>query len=196
MTTFAAALLLLLLAASPALAFDPAQTFRKGATVLSLEGGAGHQENLEGHRVQTGLDLWYLGLRYSWLPFEPAGPSVLRGSFEIGLEPVLVNYYDPVDAFYAGLGFRLRWHFLSLGRFVPYLEGGAAAGGTDLEVREVDSTFAFLLSFGAGASVFVTDRVALYAGYRLVHVSNGNIDSPNRGFEAHTGLFGVSYYFK
>jgi opacity protein-like surface antigen len=91
---------------------------------------------------------------------------------------------------------RARWHFLSLGRFVPYLEGGAAAGGTDLEVREVESTFAFLLSFGAGASVFVTDRTAIYAGYRLVHVSNGGIESPNRGFEAHTGVVGVSYYFK
>jgi opacity protein-like surface antigen len=196
MTTILAALLLLLLTAGPALAFDPAQTFRQGTTVLSLEGGAGSQENLEGHRVQTGLDLWYLGLRYSLLPFAPAGPGFLRGAFEVGLEPVFMSYYDPVDAFYAGLGFRLRWHFLSLGRFVPYIEGGAAAGGTDLEVREVESTFSFLLSLGAGASVFLTDRLALYAGYRLVHVSNGGIESPNRGFEAHTGLFGVSYYFK
>jgi opacity protein-like surface antigen len=196
MTKTIATLVLLLIAAPPALAFDATQTFRRGATVLSVEGGAGSQDNLEGHRVQTGLDLWYAGVRYSLLPFGPAGPGILRGAFEIGFEPVFVRYVDPVEAFYAGAGVRARWHFLSLGRFVPYLEGGAAAGGTDLEVREVESTFAFLLSFGAGASVFVTDRTAIYAGYRLVHVSNGGIESPNRGFEAHTGVVGVSYYFK
>ena len=69
--------------------------------------------------------------------------------------------------YFAGLGFQLRWHFLSLGRFVPYLEGGASVGGTNLRVREIDSDLAFLLTFGAGASVFITDNVALYAGYRV-----------------------------
>jgi opacity protein-like surface antigen len=194
------ALLLLLLAATPAFAFDAAQVFKKGATVLSLEGGGGNQENLQGHRVQSDLDLWYVGVRYSLLPFEPAGPSLLRGAFEIGLEPV-VQMYESVPnqddgAYFAGLGFQARWHLLSFGRFVPYVEGGASVGGTNLRVREVDSDLAFLLTFGGGASVFITQRTAIYAGYRLVHVSNGNTDRPNRGFEAHTGLLGISYYFE
>jgi opacity protein-like surface antigen len=194
------ALLALLLAAAPALAFDATPTFKKGSTVLSLEGGGGHQDNLEGHRVQSGLDLWYVGVRYSLLPFEPAGPSILRGAFEIGLEPVVQIYENPPgkrgDSYYAGLGVQLRWHLLSFGRFVPYFEGGASAGGTNLRVREIDSDLAFLLTLGAGASLFITENTAIYAGYRLVHVSNGNTDRPNRGFEAHTGLLGISYYFK
>ncbi len=49
---------------------------------------------------------------------------------------------------------------------------------------------------GAGLSYFVTDRAALYGGYRFQHVSNGNTDSPNRGFESHTGVAGVSFFFK
>ena len=194
------ALAVLMLTAAPALAFDAAQVFRKGTTVLSLEGGGGNQENLEGHRVQSDLDLWYVGVRYSLIPFDPAGPSILRGAFEAGLEPI-VQFYENVpgasgDKYFAGLGFQLRWHFLSLGRFVPYVEGGASVGGTNLRVREIDSDLAFLLTAGAGASVFISDNVALYAGYRLVHVSNGNTDKPNRGFEAHTGLLGISYFFK
>jgi opacity protein-like surface antigen len=194
------ALLALVLTATPALAFDSAQVFRKSATVLSVEAGGGNQENLEGHRVQSNLDLWYLGVRYSLLPFAPVGPSILHGSFEVGVEPIVQVYsnipHKDGDAFWAGLGFHLRWHFLSLGRFVPYIDGGAGAGGTNLRVKEIDSDIAFRLHFGAGASVFVTDNVALFAGYRLVHISNGNIESPNRGFEAHTGLLGMSYYFK
>jgi len=190
------ALLLLLLGASPAFAFDAAQTFQQGATVLSIEAGGGAQNNLERHRVQSNLDLWYVGVRYSLLPLPPVGPSVLRGSLEVGLEPTYQKYQGGRDAFWAGVSAHGRWHFLSLGRFVPYVEAAAGAGGTDLNAIEIDSTFAFLLSAGVGASFFLTDQLALYAGYRLVHVSNGHTSSRNRGFEADTGVIGMSYYFK
>jgi lipid A 3-O-deacylase len=182
--------------ATPALAFDVNQTFKQGTNVLSIEGGAGTQSNIENKRVTSDLDLWYVGVRYSILPLAPAGPSFLRGSLEVGLEPILQKYYGNQDAFWMGLSAQGRWHFLSLGRFVPYVELGAGAGGTDLAVKEIDSSFAFLLSGGVGASFFFTDQMAAYAGYRMVHVSNGHTSTRNRGFEADTGLFGVSYYFK
>jgi opacity protein-like surface antigen len=89
-----------------------------------------------------------------------------------------------------------RYHFLSLGRVVPYVEAAAFAGATDLRIAEIDSDFTFLLWAGAGASFFASARAALYAGYRWTHVSNGNTDQPNRGFEAHTGVVGVSFFFE
>jgi lipid A 3-O-deacylase len=196
MKTLVAVLAVLLSTTAPAFAFDAAQTFKQGATVLSVEAGGGSQNNLEGHRVQTGLDLWYVGARYSLLPFAPAGPRVLHGSLELGLGPTFQKYEGNRDAFWAGLSAHGRWHFLSLGRFVPYVELGAGAGGTDLNAIEINSTFAFLLSAGVGASFFVTDQFAIYGGYRLVHVSNGHTSNPNRGIEADTGLVGVSYFFK
>jgi len=189
-------LALVVLGASPAVAFDSAQTFKQGATVLSVEAGGGSQNNLERHRVQSNLDLWYIGVRYSLLPLPPVGPSVLRGSLEVGLEPLFQKYEGGRDAFWAGVSAHGRWHFLSLGRFVPYVELGAGAGGTDLKAIEIDSSFAFLLSAGVGVSVFVTDQLAIYGGYRLVHISNGHTSSRNRGFEADTGVVGLSYYFK
>ena len=196
MTRIVAALLLLLLITSPALAFDANQTFKQGNTVLSIEGGGGTQSNLQNQRQQTDLDLWYVGVRYSLLPFNPAGPGPLHGSFEVGLEPIYQQYFNTKDAYWAGLSAQLKWHFLSLGRFVPYVEGGAGAGGTNLRAIEIDSSFAFLLSLGVGASFFITDQAAIYAGYRFIHVSNGNTSRPNRGFEADTGLVGFSYFFK
>ena len=192
----AVALALLLLGVSPACAFDAAQTFTQGTTLLSIEAGGGSQNNLENHRVQSNLDLWYLGVRYSLLPLAPVGPSILRGSLEVGFEPMVQKYEGGRDAFWAGFSALGRWHFLSLGRFVPYVELGAGAGGTDLRAVELDSTFAFLLSAGVGASIFLTDQVALYGGYRMVHISNGHTSSRNRGFEADTGVVGMSYYFK
>jgi len=188
---------LLVLAAAPAArAFDAVQTFRAGTFVLSPEVGYGEQFDLEGKSGFTGLEFVNAGVRFGYLPFAPVGPGPLYGSFEVGLEPLYQRYFEPVDAFFAGVGATFRYHFLSLGRLVPYIELAAAAGGTDLKVTEIRSDFAFMLWGGAGLSYFVTDRAALYGGYRFQHVSNGNTDSPNRGFESHTGVAGVSFFFK
>lgn len=185
-----------LAAPTPTAAFEAAETFQKGTWILSLEGGGGSQENLHSRPDETDFDLWYAGVRVGALPFAPLGGGAVRGSLEIGLEPIYQRYTAGVGAFFAGLALVGRLHFLGLGRVVPYVEVAGAIGGTDLNVREIDSDFTFWLAAGAGASVFVTDRVALYAGYRLVHVSNGGTDDPNRGFEAHTGLAGVSFFFR
>ena len=191
-----AVLALVLSVASPVLAFDPEQTFRKGAFVLSLDGGAGTQNNLERHERQTHLDLWWIQGRASLLPFGTTGrDGFLYGAFEVGLEPIYQRYFHNADGYFAGLGLAARYHFLSLGVFAPYIELGAAAGGTNLRVIEIDSSFAFRLYGGVGASLFVADNAAVYAGYRIVHLSNGNTSRPNRGFEADTGVLGVSFFF-
>ena len=192
----ALALLLVLLAASPVLAFDPEQTFQQGAFTLSPELGYGHQFNLEDKHVYTGVEFVNAGVRFGWLPFKPVGPGPLHGAFEIGLEPIYQRYFDKVDAFFGGLGVTFRYSFLSLGRFVPYVEVAAAAGGTDLKIFEIRSDFSFVLWGGAGLSYFITDHTAIYGGYRYQHVSNGNTERTNRGFESNTGVAGVSFYFE
>ena len=190
------AVALVLSVASPAMAFDPEQTFKKGSFVLSLDGGGGTQNNLEKHRVQTGLDLWWIQGRASLLPLGTSGrDGFFYGALEVGVEPIYQKYTGPVDAYFAGLGLAARYHFLSLGVFAPYVELGAAAGGTSLRVIEMDSTFTVRLYGGLGASLFVADNAALYAGYRMVHLSNGNTSRPNRGFEADTGVVGLSFFF-
>ena len=191
-----AAVAVVLLAAAPALAFDPELTFKRGAFVLSLDGGGGAQNNLEKHERQTELDLWWIQGRASLLPFGTTGKdSFLYGAFEVGLEPIYQRYFHNTSGYFAGLGFAARYHFLSLGIFAPYVELGAAAGGTNLKVIEIDSSFAFRLYGGVGASLFIADNAAIYAGYRMVHISNGNTSRPNRGFEADTGVLGVSFFF-
>lgn len=192
----AAALAWLLLSAAPASAFDPEQTFKKGTFVLSGEGAYGWQVDLENKNNVTYLEFYDVGVRFSLLPFEPLGRDHFwYGSLEVGLEPLYQHYTEPKQAFWAGLTAVLRYHFLGLGRVVPYVELGGAAGGTDLEIPEIRSSFAFLAFGGVGTSVFISDKTALYAGYRFQHVSNGNTSQPNRGFEAHVGVAGVSFYF-
>jgi hypothetical protein len=190
-------LVLTLLLPAPAVhAYDPRQTFVQGSLVVSPEFSYGHQFDLEGKSGYTGLEFVNGGVRFGWLPFSPAGPGPLYGALEIGVQPLFQRYIDPVDAFFAGAGVNFRYHFLGLGRLVPWVDLAAFAGGTDLDVVEIDSSFTFLLWGGAGLSYFVSDRTALYAGYRYQHVSNGNTDSPNRGLESHTGVLGMSFFFE
>ena len=195
-TAALAALLLGLAGAVPARAFDPEVTFHKGTFVLSAEGSYGWQFELEPKRDFTGLRFWDAGLRLGLVPFEPvARDTALYGTWEVGLEPLYQRYVDPQRRFWAGLSAVVRYHLLGLGRVVPYLELAGSAGGTDLELPEIRSTFAFLIFAGAGASVFVSDHAALYAGYRWQHVSNGNTSRPNRGFESNVAVGGLSFFF-
>jgi opacity protein-like surface antigen len=186
--------IVLALAPSDAHTFDAERVFQRDARLLSVEGGAGSQHNFEDRRRQTGLDLWSAGLRLGWLPFGVAGPEIVRGALEVGLEALYQQYHHPEHDFWAGLSAVGRYHLTSFGRFVPYAEGGASVGATNLNIPEIDSDFAFLLFAGAGASVLLTDRMAVYAGYRLLHVSNGDLDTPNTGLEAHTGVVGITFF--
>ena len=189
--------LVLLLAAPPGVqAYDAEQAYMQGSLVVSPEVAYGHQFNLEHKSGYTGLDFANIGVRFGYLPFKPFGPGPLHGSLEIGLEPLYQQYISPKQNYFAGLGMTYRYHFLALGRLVPYAELAAFAGGTNLKGAEIRSDFAFLLWSGVGASYFLADRTALYAGYRYEHVSNGNTSRPNRGFESRVGVVGMSFFFE
>jgi hypothetical protein len=191
-----AVMLFLLVFAAPAWAFDPELTFRKGAFVLSGEAGYGQQSEWEGKSNSSGVEYWNAGVRFSLLPFNTVAKNTwFHGSLEMGFEPFYQNYLQPNDQFWAGLAAISRYHFLALGRFVPYLELAGAAGGTDLRLPEIRSTFSFLVFVGLGASFFVDDRTAVYLGYRLQHVSNAKTHLPNRGFESDSAVIGVSLFY-
>ena len=196
LTAALALVMLALLAPGPALAFDAEQTFAKGGFVLSGEGAYGWQLDIEDNRDFSAIEFWDAGIRFGVLPFDTLGKgSPLYGAFEIGLEPLYQRYVEPQRRFWAGLSAVVRYHFLALGRVVPYVELAGSAGGTDLNLPEIRSNFAFLLFGGVGASVFLTDRTAVYAGYRYEHVSNGNTSRPNRGFESNVAVVGLSLFF-
>jgi hypothetical protein len=176
-------------------AFDADAAFGKGGHVLSIEGGYGEQFDL-GNTTITGFDFFNAGVRLGFLPWGVIGSGPLKGAFEIGVEPFYQRFVEPEHFFFAGLGAVARYHFLPLGRVVPYVELGAAPGATDLRVREQQTDFVFLLFGGVGASYFLTERTALYAGYRLQHISNAGTDSPNQGINSHTGVVGLSIFFR
>jgi predicted porin len=184
------------LAPAAAVAFDPEQTFAKGTFVLSGEGAYGWQFDLEDNSDFSAIEFWDASVRFGLLPLETLGKgSPFYGALEVGLAPLYQRYVEPQRRFWAGLSAVARYHFLALGRVVPYVELAGSAGGTDLSLPEIRSSFAFLIFGGAGASVFFSATAAAYAGYRWQHVSNGNTSRPNRGFESNVAVLGLSLFF-
>ena len=177
-------------------AFDVDAAFPKGGYVLSVEGGYGEQFDLWNTTTITGFDFFNAGVRFGFLPWGAVGSGPLRGAFEIGLEPIYQRFVEPKTAFFAGVDAVARYHFLPLGRFVPYVELGAGPGYNDLHSREQQSNFIFLLFGGVGASYFLTERTALYAGYRFQHMSNAYTSHPNEGINSNTGVIGVSFFLR
>jgi len=180
----------------PAVGFDPNEAFAKGTTIVGLQVGGGAANNVEGHRTVSDISFLNVTPRASYLFFEPFGSGLLRSAFEPGLEGWFQYYLSPESATAEGLKIALRYHFIGLGRLVPYIEGTAGAAGTSLKVPEIRSSFTFVLEGGAGIAYFVTDTVAVNVGYRFQHISNGHTSDPNRGFNSDSGVIGVSYHFK
>lgn len=196
----AAVVLLLALSAlacsAPALAFDAAEPFAKGSKIFTLQATGGAQLNAEGFAVTSGITFVGAGVRLSYLPFEPFGPSWLRAAFEPGVEGWTQVYLHPQTTAAGGGKGVLRLNGVSFGRLVPYLEFAGGVGATGLYVPESRSTFTFIIEGGPGLSYFVTDDVALTAGYRFQHFSNGGTVHPNRGYEGQSGVVGLSFFFK
>jgi opacity protein-like surface antigen len=168
----AAVVLAVLALVYPMAAFDPEATLAKGTTVFGLQVGGGVANNIEGHRTLSDISFLNAAPRVSYL------------------------FFSPYEATAEGLKLAMRYHLIGFGRLVPYFEATAGAGGTSLRVKEIDSAFAFVVEAGGGLAYFITDTVALNAGYRFQHISNGHTSSPNRGFNSDTGIGGVAFYFK
>ena len=180
----------------PEAAYDPEATIAKGPTVFGLQVGGGVANNIEGHRTLSDISFLNAAPRVSYLFFSPFGSGLLRSALEPGVEGWFQYYLSPNEATAEGLKLAMRYHLIGFGRLVPYFEATAGAGGTSLRVKEIDSAFTFVVEAGGGLAYFVTDTVALNAGYRFQHISNGHTSSPNRGFNSDTGIGGVSFYFK
>ncbi len=128
---------------------------------------------------------------------DPIGDSWYRGQVSLGAEMVYLEFREPLLTHGVGFTPRIKYTFVALGRFRPYVEFAGGPFWTDLggRIREEANQFNFVLTGGVGVSWFITPQLAFNAGYRFHHISNAGTAFPNLGLNASLPFGGFSFYF-
>lgn len=91
---------------------------------------------------------------------------------------------------------QLEYKFLNPNRsWAPFVFAGIGGSWSDWfqESREISTAFQFILQAGAGVEYFFNNGTSLNFNYRLWHLSNSGVQTPNTGLNAH--LFSLGYSF-
>ena len=91
---------------------------------------------------------------------------------------------------------QLEYKFLNANRsWAPFLFAGVGGSWSQWfqETREISTAFEFILQTGAGIEYFFENGTSVNFHYRLWHLSNSNIKSPNTGLNAHVFNLGFSF---
>ncbi|MDH3257135.1 MAG: acyloxyacyl hydrolase [Nitrospinota bacterium] len=91
---------------------------------------------------------------------------------------------------------QLEYKFLNPNRsWAPFLFAGIGGSWSEWfqESKEISTAFEFILQGGAGIEYFFDNGTSLNFNYRLWHLSNSNVKSPNVGLNAHVFSLGYSF---
>jgi hypothetical protein len=140
-----------------------------------------------------------VALMPSWMMTltDPIGGSWYRGQISLGAEMVYIQFQEPILTHGVGFAPKIKYTFVALDRIRPYIEFAGGPFWTDLagKIPEESSRFNFVLMAGFGVSYFLTNQVALNAGYLFNHISNAGTSYPNLGLNASLPYGGVSFFF-
>jgi hypothetical protein len=128
---------------------------------------------------------------------DPVGDGWYGGQVTLGAEMVYIQFREPILTHGVGFTPKFKYTFTSLERVRPYIEFTGGPFWTDLAGRipEESSRLNFILTAGVGLSYFLTNQVALNAGYRFQHISNAGMRYPNLGLNASLPYGGFSFFF-
>lgn len=128
---------------------------------------------------------------------DPVGNGWYRGQVSIGAEVVYLQFQEPVLTHGIGFTPKIKYTFVALNRFRPYVEFAGGPFWTDLggKIPEESTEFNFVLTAGMGLSYFITPQTTINVGYRFHHISNAGTHYPNLGLNSSLPFGGFSFYF-
>jgi lipid A 3-O-deacylase len=120
------------------------------------------------------------------------GRGHFLGRLQALVEPLYARYFRPFGATAAGGSLLLKYNFVTFGRWVPYLDGGAGMLWSDLPpALKYGSPVNFVLQVGPGLQYFVSPNYALTLGVRFHHISNAGIGDRNVGLNGILAYIGI-----
>jgi len=165
----------------------------EGGTQWSAFSGFGVNQQI--FDSAAGIHLATGGVRWTHMWGENFG-SFLRGHPSVALE------FLPVMAFVGrgnttwGIGANLLYehHFATKGRVLPVWKFGVGLLYADREIPARETRFNFSAMTALGVDIMMSQRRALFLGYRFHHISNANTGPRNPGINVHAVIFGLSFY--
>ena len=169
------------------------ERFHFGTTELTLAGGYSFShQTFDVESVDTFQLLPHLGVFLS----DEHGPPGLRGNFELIAEPSLVHFDSRSSSdTVGGLSALGRWVFATDWIVRPYVEAGLGILAGKVNLRQTDCDLNYVIEGGPGLLVLASERVAVTAGYRFQHISNGGGCDKNLGLNSSLFTVGVTYFF-
>ncbi len=120
-----------------------------------------------------------------------------RSSLQVAFEPFLNSIDLPEGGFESGCSIGLRYFHHLAGAVDLFVEAGGAPMVLTIATQEQGSAgFNFLLQGGSGLQYKLSDRTALFAGYRFRHISHAGLaDRSNEGINSETIVAGFSWLY-
>lgn len=146
------------------------------------------------------IDYSLNSLRLGVMLYDPTGPGLLAGNFELMGEIFGGGIFEGPGNVLAGGTLIFRYNFVQpQARLIPYLQIGAGGVYTDIGEEESRGLISLPVEFNlqaiGGVRYMLNDRwsVVLEAAYR--HVSNAEIKKPNYGLDNLGGNVGFGFSF-
>ena len=181
-------------AADPQVATSPPSPLRpEGGNVWSVFYGLGLNQEI--NPSARNIHIASGGVRWTHL-WSPKLGGILRGHPGFGIEIVPVTAFVNADqtVWAAGANLLYEHHFVAGGRVLPVWKIGAGFLYADRQIPAGETRHNFSLISALGVDVMVAERSALFLGYRFHHVSNADTGRSNPGINAHTVMFGLTFY--
>lgn len=173
--------------------------FSRGQQEVGLAVGYGFEIDAAGSSKSDMVkNLEFVLVRPRWGIFltDRVGQGILEGNLELVLEPAFLLTTDPTRRTGFELSILFRYHFATGSRWVPFLTAGAGLIEENFKVTGRPSAgFNFTPQVGPGVSYLLDANMAISLEWRLYHVSNANIDTPNVGLNVGFFLLGISMFF-
>ena len=153
--------------------------------------GFGTGSTSEG-QYQPILLAWHLAadLKKYWKPLEGH-----QGILSFVLEPQINPSFGPSTDIEFGVGVGIKYMYPVTGRISPYVLGSVGPHFITVQDRDQANGFIFASTVGAGIYYYLDKKSAINLGYRLRHMSNAGLKSPNSGINNHFGTIGYSVFF-
>lgn len=175
------------------------QAFAKGAWEFQDVNGAYFFFDT-GQNNRPAIDYAVNSLRLGLMLYDPKGPGLLAGNFEVLGEIFAGGIFDGPGNVLAGSTLIFRYNFIQpQARIIPYLQVGGGGVYTDIGEAEslglISLPVEFNLQANAGMRYMLNDRWSLVIEGAYRHISNAEIKKPNFGLDNIGGNIGFGFSF-